>query len=241
MGVAVEGRMSEYLFNIVTLPGDKSEGNASDAARARGKDKAFKKLEGIANSYGSAATKFEIPTLKVGTQDSLYVLLDEIDKMDKYAASALQRVVRSWCGDMTKDDGSPCLPSELQVEMNDHEVDPCTAVSTFTWNESIFPHKTALPETASAVHAQICELDDEVKDALAKFSQIKNQLNAIDRKSSGNLAVKDLHGIVTIQHYPTHPDGTISDKIVPIIVVVPKMRLEEFMAGYETAFYIKPE
>ena len=77
-------------------------------------------------------------------------------------------------------------------------------MKNFTWNESIFPHKTTLPETAATVHSvtprppqmrcafpspggvlqHICELDEEVKDALATYSQIKAQLNAIDRRST---------------------------------------------------------
>ena len=68
----------------------------------------------------------------------------------------------------------------------------------------------------------ICDLDDEVKDVLAKFAQIRNALNAMQRKSGGNLMVKDLNGIVKINHYPAHQDGTLSEKIVPVFVVISK-------------------
>jgi len=44
----------------------------------------------------------------------------------------------------------------------------------------------------------------------------------MNRKSGGNLMVKDLNGIVKISHYPAHQDGTLSEKIVPVFVVVPK-------------------
>lgn len=225
--------MATNVFMLMSVPGDK---NVSDAKAAC--DAAFGKANSIASSFGSPCEKFEIPKLKVGTLDALMLLSDELDKFDKHADIALRRIVRAWGADLSEDSSEQLSADQLKVEMSGvGEVDPMSACQQFTWQEDRFPHKDALPELSTNIHSIICDLDDEVKDVLAKFAQIRNALNAMQRKSGGNLMVKDLNGIVKINHYPAHQDGTLSEKIVPVFVVISKSRLEEFTNGYETAFY----
>lgn len=200
----------------------------------------FNKATDIANQNASPCAKFDFPQLKVGTLDALMLLSDEIDKFDKHADVALRRVTRAWSSDMS-DDNFTATNDMLKVEMGGGDTDPVAAVQGFTWQEDRFPHKGSLPELANTIHGFICDLDEEVKDVLGKFSQIRNALNAIQRKSGGNLMVKDLNGIVSIQAFVQHADGNLSEKIVPVFVVISKSRVEDFMAGYETAFHVEGE
>jgi len=177
--------------------------------------------------------KFDFPTLKVGTLDALMLLSDELDKYDKHADMTIRRIVRSWVNDVG-DENDKTSPTDLTTDLGSGDIDAMSALQNFHWQEDRFPHKGSLPELAQNIHRQICELDDEVKENLGKFSQIRNAINAHKRKSGGNLLVKDLNGIVDQRSYVTHPNGDLSDKIVPVFVVVGRHKLEEFHEKYES-------
>lgn len=219
--------MATNVYWLVSVPG----GNSS-----QDKMGAYNNCKAVASQYGSPCHKFDFPTLKVGTLDALMLLSDELDKFDKHADVAIRRIVRSWQSDVQDEDA--CMDDimrELKVDSsNNSQVDAQEALIKFTWQEERFPHKGNLPELAQTIHRQICELDDEVKDNLAKFSGIRNQLNAIKRKTGGNLLVKDLNGIVDQRAYVQHSNGDPSKKIIPVFIVVQKQRMEDFMNSYET-------
>lgn len=195
----------------------------------------FDKTTALTASFGSPCFKLDIPKLKVGTLDSLMVLSDEIAKFDTYADMAFSRIVRAWDNDIA--DSESGTAADLKIDMGSHsgggEVVPEKAVENFTWAEERFPVKTNLQELTSTVYGQICDIDEEVKTALANFAQIKNSLNAIKRKAGGNLLVKDLNGIIESKHYCIKPDGQPSEKIIPVFIVVSKQRWDDFTNSYE--------
>jgi V-type H+-transporting ATPase subunit C len=221
------------------VPGAKGK-SGSEAA---GKQAAFEKASSVSNSFGSTCKKFDFPNLKVGTLDTLMLLSDELDKYDKHADIAIRRIVRSWTNDVSGDGSvgeEETTVDQLKVDMGGGDVDAFQGLQSFHWQEERFPHKTNLPELAATIHRQICELDDEVKENLGKFAQLRNAINALKRKSGGNLLVKDLNGIVDQKCYVQKVNesgqviGDISEKIVPVFVVVPKQRKDDFDATYES-------
>merc|ERR1711998_459186 len=116
---------------------------------------------------------------KVGTLDALMVLSDEVAKFDTHADMALRKVVRAWEGDIS-DETEKTRLSDLKVDMGQRQdVDPVEALTRFSWAEERFPVKTNLSEMASTIYGQICDVDEEVKTALANLSQIRNALNTI--------------------------------------------------------------
>lgn len=200
-----------------------------------GAEDSFRKAGNIANAHGSPCNAFDVPQLKVGTLDALMLLSDELDKYDKHADAAVRRIVRAWTGDVADENEETAdVLRRLTVPLGDSEVSPVQALQQFKWMRDRFPEKGHLPELAGTIHKQIGELDDEVKENLGKYTQLKNAIQAIKRKSGGNLLVRDLNGIVDQKAYVMHPNGDVSDKIVPVFIVVPQSKAEEFQECYET-------
>jgi len=193
----------------------------------------FRNTAQIAQSFGSNCYKLEIPQLKVGTLDALMYLAEEVAKFDTHTDMALRRIVRAWTSDVS-DDANPNKLSELVVPGDGGgDSPPQTALQHFRWAEERYPSKGALTDLAKTIYGSICELDEEVKTNLQNFNQVRSQLQTLQRKSGGNLLVKELHGVVDDKCYVQHQNGDLSDKISPIFVVIPKHKEEEFKEEYE--------
>jgi len=170
--------------------------------------------------------------LKVGTLDSLMYLAEEVAKFDNHTDMALRRIVRAWLGDVSDDD-RPNKIADLTVPDGNGDSPPLKALQQFRWAEERFPSKGALTELATTIYQSICELDEEVKTNLQNYASVKNQLQTLNRKSGGNLLVKDLHGVIGDKEYVTHDNGDLSEKIIPVFVVIPKHKEEDFVGTYE--------
>ncbi|KAJ6824277.1 V-type proton ATPase subunit C [Iris pallida] len=69
----------------------------------------------------------------------------------------------------------------------------------------------------------------------AEYNNVRSQLNAINRKQSGSLAVRDLSKLVK-------PDDIItSEHLVTLLAIVPKYSQKDWLSSYETlATYVVP-
>merc|ERR1719409_1991416 len=146
-------------------------------------------------------------------------LAEEVAKYDTHTDMALRRIVRAWTSDVS-DEAKPNKLSDLTVPgEGGGDCTPAQFLQHFRWAEERFPSKGALKDLASTIYGAICELDEEVKNNLQNFGQVRNQLQTLQRKSGGNLLVKELHGVVDDKCYVSHPNGDVSQSLIPIFVV----------------------
>ena len=62
---------------------------------------------------------------------------------------------------------------------------------------------------------------------VGEYNQLKSQVAALNRKQTGNLAVRDLAGLVQ------RDDLVATENLVTMFVVVPKQSRREWLATYE--------
>ena len=62
---------------------------------------------------------------------------------------------------------------------------------------------------------------------VSEYNQLKGQLAALNRKRTGNLAVRDLAGLVDKE------DAVATENLVSLFVVVPKTSKSDWLGGYE--------
>ncbi|KAF3606628.1 hypothetical protein DY000_02045097 [Brassica cretica] len=70
--------------------------------------------------------------------------------------------------------------------------------------------------------------DDLLKVRVAEYNNVRGQLNAINRKQSGSLAVRDLSNLVKPE------DVVTSEHLLTLLAVVPKYSQKDWLACYET-------
>ncbi|KAL7600775.1 hypothetical protein Lser_V15G21264 [Lactuca serriola] len=80
-----------------------------------------------------------------------------------------------------------------------------------------------LKEIVDGIHVQVAKIDDDLKVRIAEYNNVRSQLNAINRKQTGSLAVCDLSNLVAPE------DLVTSEHLVTLIAVVPKFSQKDWL------------
>ncbi|CAL9085549.1 V-type proton ATPase subunit [Musa troglodytarum] len=173
------------------------------------------------NSFDTPLYRFTTPDLRVGTLDSLLALSDDLVKSNAFIEGVTHKIRRQ-IEELEKASG---------VEVGALTVDgvPIDSYLTrFVWDEGKYPTMSPLREIVDSIHVQVAKIEDDMKVRVAEYSNIRSQLNAINRKQSGSLAVRDISNLVNLE------DIVASEHLVTLLAVVPKYSQKEWLSSYET-------
>ncbi|KAF5479260.1 hypothetical protein F2P56_000096 [Juglans regia] len=128
-----------------------------------------------------------------------------------------------------------CQIEELErvsgVESNSLTVDgvPVDSYLTrFLWDEDKYPTMAPLREIVDSIHSQVTKIEDDLKVRVTEYNTVCSQLNAITRKQSGSLVVRDLSNLVKPE------DIITSEHLVTLLAIVLKYSQKDWLANYET-------
>lgn len=108
-------------------------------------------------------------------------------------------------------------------------------LTRFVWDEAKYPTMSPLKEIVDSIHVQVAKIEDDLKVRVAEYNTIRSQLNAINRKQGGSLAVRDLSNLVKQE------DIITSEHLVTLLAVVPKYSQKDWLTNYETlTTYVVP-
>ncbi|XP_058102985.1 V-type proton ATPase subunit C-like [Magnolia sinica] len=179
-------------------------------------------------SFDTPLYRFNVPDLRVGTLDSLLSLSDDLVKSNNFVEGVSHKIRRQ-IEEFERVSG---------VESGALTVDgvPVDSYLTrFVWDEAKYPTMSPLREIVDNIHVQVARIEDDLKVRVAEYNNVRSQLNAINRKQSGSLAVRDLSGLVKPE------DIIMSEHLVTLLAVVPKYSQKDWLSSYETlATYVVP-
>ncbi|KAL3835372.1 hypothetical protein ACJIZ3_010108 [Penstemon smallii] len=179
-------------------------------------------------SFDTPLYRFNIPNLRVGTLDSLLALSDDLAKANSFIEGVSHKIRRQ-IEDLERISG--VLSSSLTVD----GVPVDSYLTRFVWDEAKYPTVSPLKETVNGIHVQIAKIEDDFKVRVAEYSNVRSQLNAINRKQSGSLAVRDLSDVVKPQ------DVISSEHLTTLLAIVPKYSQKDWLSSYETlTTYVVP-
>ncbi|KAL0703950.1 hypothetical protein Bca4012_070375 [Brassica carinata] len=173
------------------------------------------------HSFDTPVYRFNIPNLRVGTLDSLLALGDDLLKSNSFVEGVSQKIRRQ-IEELERISG---------VESNALTVDgvPVDSYLTrFVWDEAKYPTMSPLKEVVDSIQSQVAKIEDDLKVRVAEYNNVRGQLNAINRKQSGSLAVRDLSNLVKPE------DVVTSEYLLTLLAVVPKYSQKDWLACYET-------
>ncbi|MBA0750626.1 hypothetical protein Gogos_002032 [Gossypium gossypioides] len=180
------------------------------------------------HSFDTPLYRFNIPNLRVGTLDSLLALSDDLLKSNTFIEGVSHKIRRQ-IEELERVSG---------LETNALTVDgvPVDSYLTrFVWDEAKYPTMSPLRETVDGIHTQVAKIEDDLKVRVAEYNNVRGQLNAINRKQSGSLAVRDLSNLVKPE------DIITSEHLVTLLAVVPKYSQKDWLSSYETlTTYVVP-
>ncbi|KAK4767969.1 hypothetical protein SAY87_003110 [Trapa incisa] len=180
------------------------------------------------HSFDTPLYRFNIPNLRVGTLDSLLSLSDDLLKSNNFMEGVSHKIRRQ----------IEELERVTGVESNALTVDgvPVDSYLTrFVWDEARYPTMSPLKEIVDSLQGQVTKIEDDLKVRAAEYNNVRSQLNAINRKQSGSLAVRDLSNLVKPE------DIVQSENLMTILAIVPKYSQKDWLSSYETlTSYVVP-
>ncbi|TXG54930.1 hypothetical protein EZV62_020186 [Acer yangbiense] len=173
------------------------------------------------NSFDTPLYRFNIPNLRVGTLDSLLALSDDLLKSNSFVEGVSHKIRRQ-IEDLERVSGVES--SSLTVD----GVPVDSYLTRFVWDDAKYPVVSTLREIVDGIHSQVSKIEDDLKVRVAEYNNVRSQLNVINRKQSGSLAVRDLSNLVKPE------DIVTSEHLVTLLSVVPKYSQKDWLASYET-------
>ncbi|CAH1760961.1 6054_t:CDS:10 [Entrophospora sp. SA101] len=167
--------------------------------------------------------QFIIPEFKIGTLDNLVVISDEFVKYDQSFESVTMKIV-DILRSLLKGDTDQI---EANLIVNDKSIDQY--LTTFQWNTMKFRADKSLSAIAEKLNEVMTTIENLMKAKSAHYNQIKGNLQVLERKQTGNFAVRDLAGFVKKEHFVLD-----SEYLETLLVAVPKNLYKEWHSKYET-------
>ncbi|CAM8942081.1 unnamed protein product [Rhodiola kirilowii] len=180
------------------------------------------------NSFDTPLYRFNVPNLRIGTLDSLLSLSDDLLKSNTFVEGVSQKIRRQ-IEDLERLSGV----DTTSLTVDGVPVD--SYLTRFSWDEAKYPTMSPLKDIVDGIQHQVAKIEDDLKVRVAEYNNVRSQLNAINRKQSGSLAVRDLSNLVKLE------DIVASEHLVTLLAVVPKYSQKDWLSCYETlTTYVVP-
>ncbi|KAF2301815.1 hypothetical protein GH714_029516 [Hevea brasiliensis] len=213
---------------IVVYKDDQNQNYVIQAKKASDQDLYANIATNAVNDIFFHDYEFNIPNLRVGTLDSLLSLSDDLLKSNSFIEGVSHKIRRQ-IEELERVSGVES--SALTVD----GVPVDSYLTRFIWDEAKYPTMSPLREIVDSIHTQVAKIEDDLKVRVAEYNNVRSQLNAINRKQSGSLAVRDLSNLVK-------PEDIISSEhLVTLLAIIPKYSQKDWLASYETlTSYVVP-
>jgi len=190
-----------------------------------GPEPAYDKLKAACQKDIGEMFKFDIPSLMVGTLDSLMNLSDEMNKTD-HVVEGIVRKIEKTSIELSSSSGK-------KTELTVGGVPSKRYIQQFTWDYAKYPNRRPLKELVSLISGGVSAIDEELKQLGTSFADKTAALNDAKRKKSGNLLNADLNDVLTadiMRGIRVHD----TDHLKTVFIAIPRGGEEEFMANIES-------
>jgi len=127
--------------------------------------------------------KLEVPSLMVGTLDSLMNLSDDLGKTDSLIESVVRKVEKAGVD----------LAGKKATELTVGGVPAPRYIQQFAWDYAKYPNRRPLKELVALITGGVAAIDEELKQLSNSFGDKQAALQDAKRKKGGNLITADLN------------------------------------------------
>ncbi|KJE92098.1 vacuolar ATPase subunit C [Capsaspora owczarzaki ATCC 30864] len=195
------------------------------------KDEAFRTLMHNAGEFATA-TRFNVPDLKVGTLDALVQLSEELQKHEMFADSVVRKLAQLVSDLLAETPDAEQVPNGASEKLSENLVigdkDPAAYLKNFNWDTARYLTKSSIPELTDTLTKHLSQIENGMKGKTSAYNQLRGNLQALERKATGNLLVRSLTDVVKKEHFVLD-----SEYLTTLLVVVPKASFREWESSYE--------
>jgi len=161
--------------------------------------------------------KLEVPSLMVGTLDSLMTLSDDLGKTDSLIESIVRKVEKS----------SMELAGKKATELTVGGVPATRYIQQFAWDYAKYPNRRPLKELVTLISSGVAAIDEELKQLSNSYGEKQSAMQDAKRKKGGNLLTVDLNDVLDdkiMSNLNIHD----TEYLKTVFVGVPKAAKENF-------------
>ncbi|EAO00040.1 vacuolar ATP synthase subunit c, putative [Trypanosoma cruzi] len=187
----------------------------------------FKCLVAEMGPLGQALRPFVVPTLKVGTLDSLIEASDELAKLDPQLENNVEKLIAL----MEETSQKPrSVVSALRINQT-QEMTPAAYIKNFLWSSAQFDTREKIQSLIEKLSQISASIEERIRVLLSEYNETRNRLTAVNRKTQGNLSVKPIRELVASynQKFQCFVD---TEMLVTLFVVVPLASQKEWLETY---------
>jgi V-type H+-transporting ATPase subunit C len=167
--------------------------------------------------------KFEVPSLTVGTLDTLMTMSDDLGKTDQLVEQIVRKIEKT-----TKELSATRGPSDLSVG----GVPAARYIQQFAWDSAKYPNRRPLKELVALIAGGASAVEEELKQLTQSYGEKIMALQDAKRRKGGNLLSTELNDVLT-EDIMRKVKIVNTDYLKTIFVAVPKAMKDAFEAGYE--------
>ena len=108
-------------------------------------------------------------------------------------------------------------------------MDPNHYVCNFEWDSAKFPTKNSVRELSDLLSKTVSDIESSLRNKVSAYTNVRNNIQSIDRKATGNLLVRSLDDIVKKEMFVQN-----SENLTTLVVAVPKASFKEWKNKYES-------
>mmetsp|Transcript_16051 Transcript_16051/g.47878 ORF Transcript_16051/g.47878 Transcript_16051/m.47878 type:complete len:403 (+) Transcript_16051:205-1413(+) len=169
----------------------------------------------------------QIPSLTVGTLDSLMALSDDMDKIDMSVEQAVRKIERQYA-EIAGPDREPLLIDAVPVDRY---------LPSFVWEHAKYPHRRALPELVQSLRSGVGAVEEELKHLAATYADKTQKLTSLTRAAKGgkgaSMSLSPLEELLKPEQVASR-EFVDTEYLVTVVVAVPKTKEKEWAEVYAT-------
>ena len=166
--------------------------------------------------------KFEVPSLMVGTLDSLMTLSDDLGKTDAIVESIVRKVEKT----------AAELSVKKGAELTVGGVPAPRYIQQFAWDYAKYPNRRPLKELVVLIAGGVQAIDEEIKQLGQSYADKQAALQEAKRKKGGNLMVADLNDVLTAEDM-SRVEVHDTEYLKTVMIAIPKAVKPQFEANAE--------
>lgn len=165
--------------------------------------------------------KFEVPSLTVGTLDTLMNLSDDLGKTDSIMEGIVRKIERC-----AFDLGA------MKTDLTVGGVPPSRYVQQFIWDSAKYPARRPMKELVQLIAGGATAVEEELKQLQNSYGEKMSALEETKRRKGGNLLSVDLNDVLT-EEIMSRVKLVNTDYLKTVFLAIPKSA----ETGFESAVY----
>jgi len=175
---------------------------------------------------------FPIPDLRTGTLDQLMAVSEKLEKLDLMTKTVAGRTYKgAQEAHMRQKPDAALIEIPLLIGNGNRQeqVGASQYVENFRWNQARYPsEQKSLERVAAEIEKEIMQIDEKAKNYIAKYTEMKNTLENLNKDQKGSLAIQPIDKYFK-------PDTLVdTPSLANLILAVKNANIKSFVENYSS-------